>query len=71
VQAFFASIAGLSHSIARAWRDGESLVCEGEVRYQLHNGSEIVIPFVDVFEYQGQLISRYLIYIDIGPLYAE
>ena len=71
VQAFFASIAGLSHRVSRVWRDGDAVVCEGEVRYQRHNGSDIVIPFVDVFEYQGQLISRYLIYIDIGPLYAE
>lgn len=70
VQAFFASIAGLSHSIARVWQEGTSLVCEGEVRYQRHDDSTIVIPFVDVFEYEGELISQYLIYIDIGPLYA-
>ena len=71
VQTFFASIAGLSHRVARVWQDGASLACEGEVCYQRHNGSEIVIPVVDVFEYRGESISRYLIYIDIGPLYAE
>ena len=70
VQAFFESIAGLSHSISKVWRDDSSLVCEGEVCYRRHDGSEVIIPFVDVFELQNDLISSYKIYIDVGPLYA-
>jgi len=71
VQAFFDSIAGLSHSVARVWRDDGSLACEGEVCYRRHDGSEVVVPFVDVFELQDDLISSYKIYIDIAPLYAQ
>jgi len=71
VQAFFASISGLSHSVTRVWRDDASLACEGEVCYQRHDGSEVAIPFVDVFELQDDLISSYKIYIDIAPLYAQ
>ena len=71
VQAFFDTIAGLSHSVTRVWRDDTSLACEGEVCYRRHDGSKVVVPFVDVFEMQGDLISSYKIYIDIAPLYAR
>ena len=71
VNGFFSTIAGLSHSVMRVWRDDGNLACEGEVCYRRHDGSEIVIPFVDVFEFEGSLISSYRIYIDISPLYAE
>jgi limonene-1,2-epoxide hydrolase len=70
VEGFFDSIAGLSHSIDRTLREGETLVCEGEVTYTRHDGSSIAIPFVDVFEYRDALIAKYKIYIDIAPLYA-
>jgi hypothetical protein len=33
--------------------------------------TEITLPFTDVFEYEGGLISQYKIYIDINPLYAD
>ena len=71
VEAFFGSIAGLSHDIHKALRDGRTLVCEGEVTYTRHDGSTIAIPFADVFEYAGDKIAEYKIYIDIRPLYAD
>lgn len=71
VQAFFTSISGLSHRVSRVWRDQATLVCEGEVCYRRHDDSEVILPFVNVFELQGDLISKYQIYIDIQPLYAE
>ena len=71
VETFFDTIDGLSHSVTKIWRDDTSLVCEGEVCYRRHDGSEEILPFVDVFECQDGLIAKYNIYIDIGPLYAE
>jgi hypothetical protein len=41
------------------------------VTYQRHDGSEISLPFTDIFEYDGDLIAHYKIYMDIGPLYAD
>lgn len=70
VEGFFGSIAGLSHAIHKTLRDGNTLVCEGEVTYTRHDGSTIAIPFADVFEYRGDRIAEYKIYIDIAPLYA-
>jgi ketosteroid isomerase-like protein len=71
VESFFDSIAGLSHAVDRTLGDGDTVVCEGEVTYTRHDGGEVVVPFVDVFEYQGDLIAEYKIYIDISPLYAD
>ena len=71
VNAFFASIAGCRHTISNSLRNGPTLVCEGEVAYQRHDGREVTVPFTDIFEYEGDLIAHYKIYIDISPLYAE
>lgn len=71
VTAFFSSIKSSSHSVDHVWRDQESLACEGTVNYQRHDGSEVAIPFADVFHLKGELIATYSIYIDIGPLFAN
>jgi limonene-1,2-epoxide hydrolase len=68
---FFASIAGLQHTIGNVIASGDTLLCEGTVMYTRLDGREVLIPFVDVFEYADQRIAEYKIYIDIGPLYAD
>ena len=71
VNAFFASIAACSHSVSKSIGSGSTLVCEGTVTYSRHDGSKVSIPFVNVLELSGDLISEYKIYIDIGPLFAS
>lgn len=71
VDGFFGTIKACSHKIARTLADGSTLVCEGEVTYRRLDDTEITLPFADVFEYDADLISKYKIYIDISPLYAE
>ncbi len=71
VEGFFDSIAGLSHSIDRRFGEDGTLVVEGEVTYTRHDGRKVVVPFVDVFECEGDKIAEYKIYIDISPLYAD
>jgi limonene-1,2-epoxide hydrolase len=68
---FFASIAGLQHAIGNVIASGDALICEGTVVYERLDSREVSIPFVNVFEYVGQRIAEYKIYIDIGPLYAD
>ena len=70
VDGFFGTIAGCSHSISNTLRQDDTLVCEGVVTYRRHDGSEIALPFTDVFEYDGGLIAHYKIYMDVGPLYV-
>jgi len=71
VGGFFQSIAGLRHRLDRFVSEGSVTFCEGEVTYTRHDGSEVVLPFSDVFETADGLITVYRIYIDIGPLFAS
>jgi len=71
VSGFFTSIAGSTHTIHKTISEDNTLVCEGEVSYRRPDNSEITLPFTDVLEYDGDLISHYKIYLDIAPLYAE
>ena len=71
VDGFFASIAAVRHDLRRVVADGNTVVCEGEVTYTRHDGSELTLPFCNVFEVNDGLISVYRIYVDIAPLYAS
>jgi ketosteroid isomerase-like protein len=68
---FFASIKSSQHTVSKLVAEGNTLICEGTVMYTRHDGRQVLVPFVDVFEYAGKLIAEYKIYIDIGPLYAD
>jgi len=70
VDGFFGTISGSAHNILKSLKSGPTMVCEGEVTYRRQDGTEITLPFTDVLEYDGSLISHYKIYIDINPLYA-
>jgi len=70
VDGFYASIAALKHVLQRRVAEGNAVVCEGEVTYTRHDGSDVTLPFCNMFEVDDGLISLYRIYIDAGPLYA-
>jgi len=70
VEAFFGMIGGSRHELLRTWEADGSTVCEGLVTYTRLDGSQVTIPFVNVFYLRGDKIARYLIYIDNGPLFA-
>jgi limonene-1,2-epoxide hydrolase len=69
VDGFFSTIASLSHKLARVVSQDNVVICEGEVTYTRHDATETTLPFINVFEFDGDLISAYKIYMDIGPLY--
>jgi hypothetical protein len=69
VSGFFGTIAGCRHVLARTVAEGDVIICEGEVTYTRHDASKISLPFANVFELDGELISAYKIYMDAGPLY--
>jgi len=69
VAGFFGAIGGSRHRLGRTWQDADSAVCEGEVTYTRLDGSTLTLPFVDVFHFRGERIGRYLIYMDVNPLF--
>ena len=70
VEAFFATFAALRHDVTLLIREGDRIACEGDVTYTRHDGSEITLPFANVFGLENGLISTYHVYLDIAPLYA-
>lgn len=70
VNGFFDTIASLRHEIKNTVSSGSLLVCEGDVTYTRLDGSDVTLPFVNIFEIDDELIVDYRIYVDVGPLYA-
>ena len=70
VEAFFGAIGSSAHTLGRTWQDEDSAVCEGTVTYTRLDGSELTVPFANVFFMRGGLIARYLIFIDQGDLFT-
>jgi limonene-1,2-epoxide hydrolase len=70
VDGFFAAIDSCRHSIRLVLESPGHLVCEGEVTYRRHDGGVVTLPFVNVFDMNGELIDDYRIYIDAAPLFA-
>jgi ketosteroid isomerase-like protein len=68
VALFFSSITSSRHHILNVWEQDGVVICEGEVNYIRQNGSELSLPFVDIFQMKDNLISDYRIYMDISPL---
>lgn len=71
VEQFFSQLAGLEHDIQKTWDTGDAVIVTGEVTYTRHNGSKVTLPFADVFQVRASLVSEYLIYMDITPLFAD
>ena len=69
VDGFFSTISGLSHDLIRIVAENSVVFCEGEVTYTRHDATVITLPFMNVLEFDSELISDYKIYMDVGPLY--
>jgi ketosteroid isomerase-like protein len=70
VAAFFAAIASSRHRLIGTWSGAGTAVCEGEVTYTRHDGSEVSVPFVNIFELRADKIGAYRIYIDNSSLFG-
>jgi len=70
VAAFFSSVKGLSHRILDIWDQGDTVICEGEVTYTLHDGRELTLPFANIFRMEEGLVADYRIFADVSPLYS-
>lgn len=68
VAQFLSSVKSLRHSVIDVWQQDNTVICEGEVTYTRHNGSELIIPFVDIFRMKGELIADYRIFMDVSSL---
>jgi len=71
VAGFYATLKALSHRLLATWEHDDSLVVQGEVTYTRHDGSQVTLPFANIFRLRDGLIHDYMIYADVAPLYAS
>lgn len=71
VAGFFASIAAIRHDLLDTWTLPDVVICRGVVTYTRHGGTQLRVPFANVFKLRDGRIQDYLIYIDNTQLYAQ
>ncbi|MFC8662270.1 nuclear transport factor 2 family protein [Streptomyces sp. NPDC057199] len=70
VRGFFGTIDGLSHQLLGSWDAGDVKVVQADVTYRRKDGTSVTVPNADILTYDGDLVSRWQIYIDLAPVYA-
>lgn len=69
MEEFFNSIQSLSHDVECSWYTGNAVICYGTVHYTRHDGSKLSVAYANILKLSGDLISDYLIFIDISELH--
>ena len=70
VDAFFNMFGSSRHWVVDCWRDRDSVIWQGEVRYSRLDGLAVTVNFANIFRMNGEKIKEYLIYIDNTPQFA-
>ncbi len=68
---FFTTIRAIRHDLIETWTLPETVICQGTVTYTRHTGSQLRVPFANIFKMQKGLIQDYLIYVDNSQLYIQ
>jgi ketosteroid isomerase-like protein len=66
-------VASMSHEMLAVWttnQTDQAVICEMDVTYLRHDGSELTLPCVSVFRLRDGLVADYRIYMDINPVFA-
>lgn len=68
---FFQAMVSLRHEFAAISRDGDTLFLEAIVTYLRHDGQEVTVPAMTVFQMNQEFRARSCrIYVDLAPLFA-
>ena len=68
VDQVFAMFRASSHELQRHWETADCRIVQGVVTYTRLDDSKVSLPFCNVLTMQGDLVSRYEIFIDPTPL---
>src|SRR5262245_8130560 len=61
VAGFFATLKAIRHDLIETWVLPEAVICQGTVTYTRHSGSQLCVPFANIFRMRNGLIRNYLI----------
>jgi ketosteroid isomerase-like protein len=70
VEAFWATIDGLTHHIRETYEVGDTTIVQIDVEYRRQDGKTVTTPNADVLKFEGDLVRDWQIYIDVTPVYA-
>jgi ketosteroid isomerase-like protein len=70
VSGFFATIGGLTHHVLNVWEVADTTIVQTDVEYVRGDGGHVTVPNADILTFRGDLVSSWLIYIDLAPVYA-
>jgi ketosteroid isomerase-like protein len=68
---FFQSIKGIAHDQLEDWKVDDTRFATGRVTYTRHDDSKLQVPFSVILKMQGDLIDKYLIFLDASELYNQ
>jgi ketosteroid isomerase-like protein len=71
VEQVFATFRSCSHRVLRRWEIEDMRICHGIVTYTRLDGREVPLPFCNLMTMREDLVARYEIYVDPGPLFAK
>jgi hypothetical protein len=71
VASFFTSINTIRHDLLETLTLPQAVMCRGTVTYTRHSGSQLCVPFANIFKLKNGLIQDYLIYVDNSQLYTQ
>jgi ketosteroid isomerase-like protein len=66
-------VASMSHTMRAVWTTPEpvpAVICEMDVTYRRHDGTELILPCVNVFRLRDGRVADYRIYMDVNPVFA-
>jgi uncharacterized protein (TIGR02246 family) len=70
VEALFANLSTLKHTIHESWESDAMLVYEADVSYTFRSGANLRVPYVNVLRLAGGSVADYRIYLDPTELNA-
>ena len=70
VGAFFDSIEASYHEVAHSWSQPDHVICHGLVTYTRKDATRVTLPFANILSLRRGLITSYLIFADISPLFT-
>ena len=71
VSGFFGSIMALRHNVTETLETPGTMICHGTVAYTRHDSSILRVPFANIFKLDEDVITDYLIYVDVSELYKS
>jgi ketosteroid isomerase-like protein len=70
VAQFFTTIKNIKHTIINEWHQDATIVLQQDVTYTRLDDQTVTIPAVNILRVNDGIVTDYLIYVDLTPVYA-